>query len=901
MTNELQSVLDEIKLEKDSKLLPENIKKGVKIFDITGTLEQGGASTDAPVKLFDSVDDMNADTDAKEDDLALVYGEDISNWDGSSPVKQFVLPKKVVLPSAITSDLWLYGYSHGTVYVDIQGEITSSSANISIYGDESCDARYTSTDGITYERTDTGPETIVVSESAVTIRMYEWDSNIGYFMRSGGMHFGGLFKYTLNTQLDEVQFPNLATATIDAPLNIDDSTSSFVFNEKLPTKYCASKLRSLDGIYYEDVNGKLKRLIGGAWFNRILVNSSNKPIGFASVSNIDNIEPYAKVYDVNPDTMELTNETDVQVSSFSTDNYAYAMITDMKSGPMATTSSWDELDIGLIMNTSTKWTWSNDVNCYNYADAYIYAPTQLTLSKANELLPGKIGYGKNGIVEGDSSVYANIDWSTDIISNVPTDVFLEYHSLPVKFSSSTIHSDHKAEKANMFYSITDSNTSNAVVISLNTTAVNNYAKTIGDTSLSRATSNVCAIYDNKLIWGCIIGSSTATQSLYIIYYDYVTKTFSHLLVADNLTNVYTNAYPINFCTDEKDGSLCICGTVSVDSYTYASYNSFVYKWCADGTFKQLFYNSFNDFDTDITASTSSSTLYSCGVIVYDDTVYLGYYRYSTNCYTRLVKVKNGVRTNIVAYQSTGLDYMPRFVSWFGKQRMWIEGNIAYFINRTNSTEYLSALDLSTGTLTNLHTLSYNYYKQNRAYNTECFYKYNDNLYLCISYATTSSSSSSSDDYAVQIYKYNITNNTISNLGYSNYSTGCRGDEPGRLLPLLKGNILCFECANSTIKINVSDDTFIVDNTSTVPSISWHYPYEYNGITYQWSVSPCIMLENKTFTKTKTGSSVFVSVLEDLSKYALFDLNMGDVYSGTMSPTEYTEALDTVDEILGEEV
>ena len=38
MSNELQNKLNEIKEEKDTKLLPENIKNGITIFNIDGTL-----------------------------------------------------------------------------------------------------------------------------------------------------------------------------------------------------------------------------------------------------------------------------------------------------------------------------------------------------------------------------------------------------------------------------------------------------------------------------------------------------------------------------------------------------------------------------------------------------------------------------------------------------------------------------------------------------------------------------------------------------------------------------------------------------------------------------------------------------------------------------------------------
>ena len=39
---------------------------------------------------------------------------------------------------------------------------------------------------------------------------------------------------------------------------------------------------------------------------------------------------------------------------------------------------------------------------------YNIAPSQLTLNKANQLLPGQIGYGPGGVIEGDGSIYRAI-------------------------------------------------------------------------------------------------------------------------------------------------------------------------------------------------------------------------------------------------------------------------------------------------------------------------------------------------------------------------------------------------------------------------------------------------------------------------------------------------------------
>lgn len=43
MSNQLQTNLETILNEKTTKILPENIKKGVTIFDVEGTAETGGS------------------------------------------------------------------------------------------------------------------------------------------------------------------------------------------------------------------------------------------------------------------------------------------------------------------------------------------------------------------------------------------------------------------------------------------------------------------------------------------------------------------------------------------------------------------------------------------------------------------------------------------------------------------------------------------------------------------------------------------------------------------------------------------------------------------------------------------------------------------------------------------
>lgn len=73
MSNLLQNNLDQILQEKNTKLLPENIKKDVQIFNIIGTLENSG---------IDTSDATAAAKDIVQGATAYVNGEKIT---GSMP------------------------------------------------------------------------------------------------------------------------------------------------------------------------------------------------------------------------------------------------------------------------------------------------------------------------------------------------------------------------------------------------------------------------------------------------------------------------------------------------------------------------------------------------------------------------------------------------------------------------------------------------------------------------------------------------------------------------------------------------------------------------------------------------------------------------------------------------
>ena len=67
--SDLGDKLLEIKRQKDTYILPENIKKDVTVYGVTGILETGSGSGD--VKVFETIEEMQQDTTAQKGDLAV--------------------------------------------------------------------------------------------------------------------------------------------------------------------------------------------------------------------------------------------------------------------------------------------------------------------------------------------------------------------------------------------------------------------------------------------------------------------------------------------------------------------------------------------------------------------------------------------------------------------------------------------------------------------------------------------------------------------------------------------------------------------------------------------------------------------------------------------------------------
>ena len=156
---------------------------------------------DVPIKLFKTVEEMNNSTGSKEGDLAVVYREEIQPITEESEFDSCTFPQTVVLKEAFTDNIYgrFRAVDSSSGRFDGNCDLSKKSFRFDGFGDTMVRVQYTSSDGITYTRTDGGEE---LQEFGTVIKyepMGPWNNVIGNFMKIGGNHFEGIYTYKNNS------------------------------------------------------------------------------------------------------------------------------------------------------------------------------------------------------------------------------------------------------------------------------------------------------------------------------------------------------------------------------------------------------------------------------------------------------------------------------------------------------------------------------------------------------------------------------------------------------------------------------------------------------------------------------------------------------------------------------
>ena len=201
MSKQLLDNLNEIKNQKDTYLLPENIKKDVTVLGITGTYEGSGGGTVEGIKQFTTIEEMNNSTGNTEGDLAIVYRNTLANMVADTETQYITFPDTVTLPTAFTGDYFsddaLQAVDSSVSFDSPQVMLSQTSFvfdRFSDFDEYTINVEYTSVDGITYTRstTITNPVDLGTVVKPGTL----WNYNFGYFMKVDSASFTGLYKYS---------------------------------------------------------------------------------------------------------------------------------------------------------------------------------------------------------------------------------------------------------------------------------------------------------------------------------------------------------------------------------------------------------------------------------------------------------------------------------------------------------------------------------------------------------------------------------------------------------------------------------------------------------------------------------------------------------------------------------
>lgn len=373
------------------------------------------AGSTSGVKLFETEEAMQADTTAKEGDLAVVYRSEVKSVSNGDTITSMTFPKTVVFTEAITSNYGGGLRNNSEPVIDLQMSLNASRFTLhDMYGTIPT-IRYSSTDGITYTRTDSNEDTYEIGETTVE----NLDEHIYKFIQVDGMRFEGLFQYT-NKNTGYLYGYKPSQITVDTSNNklildhvdnvsVSISTMSLVYDKI----YAEHSHYFTGGWMYNPVDNTIHIIVltendvpQDYGYTQSLINKNNiwyQGIASKTPSSTQIIKEY--VYDITNDSLTSSNFTGETLVD---DNYTwFKPYEDMYFlGNNGYNDSkfqlWGMSDVRYYNTDSTSILLDDFVQKNNEKWLYKNASTQLTALTGN--VYNSTFMGKNGIETGTLAV-----------------------------------------------------------------------------------------------------------------------------------------------------------------------------------------------------------------------------------------------------------------------------------------------------------------------------------------------------------------------------------------------------------------------------------------------------------------------------------------------------------------
>ena len=886
-SNELIETLNAIKLDKDTNLLPENIKSGVTVLGVDGTLESTSG-----VKLFETTEDMQNDENPQEGDLAVVYREEIQNMTADTQTQYITFPETVTLPEAFTDSVrGMLNAVDASSMFNNQVRLSKTSFNFDGYSENGrIRVQYSSSDGITYTRTrfsgSSGDLTNPVDLGTVVQyepMMGEWNDALGYFMQIGGMKFDGLYKYTLNEPINSFKLREQSSANYNLTYaqNSPGFDKIYTGEEVFTGEDVGNKIREIlkneiRGAMFLSKDMSILYLVPTQFQNLYVYNNKFEPLVFNSADKATDIVYYK--YTLN----------DMQHKKITMTKSELGIIDD--GGVVTNLPDDSYYMLGIVNSTGTyiRWTVSNSsyYQLYTvgtgteieYDDRYIIADTQFTLNNANELLPGKIAYGKNGVITGDESIYNNLDISV-VLNNI---------GMPVIYNSAKGLGYDELNKVNTIYSAIEDVTTDRIyypVIStgiidtelednLQSTLNSTHINTINKTLLPLNNGNYFGVCDATVnnapsLYGYVINTNGDVQSTYVLNIeDPASRNIFSGLVDVDYYYIFIGDYDVNelglYKVDRNNGNI-VNNTKKSLSYGISAGAAGIAK--IDGVMREYYSSFFTIVGNNIVFITQTDTNYE----------YIG---------NILVINKDFEDVQTTSYSDIS-EYSPLpltldgYVFWLTQK----VGTSTWLLNKYNIAEnVVTNIEVGTSTqnwpsIGNIMTDGTYIYVSNDAGT----FKISSNLEILETNVDDKNVFLVGDDFI----------NVVEFTDYKNY----RAEHMMQSLLIVNG-----ELQESTNSINLwngtNDEAPILINSRTLNTFMRCYYGGTNIVEYEKFKT---VKYEEGIVHPSVGKIIFTGAEDRLTAdgWNIIDINEQD-YTNTISPAEYTTAVSTTEQILGNE-
>jgi len=384
-----------------------------------------------PIKLYNSKEEMIADTTEPENEYGVVYSQQLQPIAEGMKISTIYVPSSFTLTEPVTSSIWLDMRSDDySVDISLNGSGNNLSCYLRVPGSHN-NIRWVSTDGLNFTL-DSADDSSVLDTSldlGTTLTCFsefgDWPITANEIFKTGGMYFEGMYEwknekdnewfdictgFERNDSTKVISTTNVETYLPELTLFMDEFRHHVDYLRGIIVKsgdnYYWQEISGANRIYFDVSTNKY--YIGGAW---------------ASTSST----PTYKIYslDLENYTFTLLDTRNYEFAAPTTSSYRYYSAEIYSNGDIVYNYDTVESDVISFIKVEG----STTTNGYDTSNVYFghivfltwhHVHTEFDLEFPHQLPEGVTALGKYGPVIGDGSIYDHLDLVSYITSKNDT-------------------------------------------------------------------------------------------------------------------------------------------------------------------------------------------------------------------------------------------------------------------------------------------------------------------------------------------------------------------------------------------------------------------------------------------------------------------------------------------------